>query len=91
MSQPLPRFTPPPHEGDTAAMDQALAEARDDLNRLIDHLRPRATDVGIDLAVSRLVQGLLNDLDWDRLVLASTLGAAVGRLAAPKQPTGGAA
>lgn len=61
-----------------ALMDQALAEAEDDCLRLVDHLRSKGGDPA--RATADLVQGLLDDPRWDRLELASTLGAAVAML-----------
>jgi hypothetical protein len=60
---------------DIALMDQALAEAREDLLRLVGHLRQCTDDRA--RSTSGLVQGLLDHPEWDRLMLASVLGAAV--------------
>lgn len=76
---PLPIFITPP--GDPSHMAAALAEARADLTRLVDHARPRVARDGADIATSQLVQGLLDSPDWDRLELASVLGAAVAAIA----------
>ena len=74
-----PEFTSPP--GDIAQMDQALAEARNDMRTLVDHLRTKVAEDGPAVAASQLVQGLLDSPSWDRLELASVLGAAVAALA----------
>jgi hypothetical protein len=76
MAEP-PRFASTP--ADVALMDQALAEADNDCLRLVDHLRAKDGDRA--RATAELVQGLLDSASWDRLELASTLGAAVAILA----------
>lgn len=76
MAEP-PRFASTP--ADVALMDQALAEADADCLRLVDHLRSKGGDRA--RATAELVQGLLDSPSWDRLELASTLGAAVAMLA----------
>lgn len=74
----MPLFMPVPD--DVALMDQALAAARDDMRKLVDHLRCRTATRSRDVATSELVQGLLDSPDWDRLELASTLGAAIAQI-----------
>lgn len=76
-------MTTPSYPGDDPArialMDQALAEADADCLRLVAHLRTRTGDRA--RATAAFVQGLLDDPSWDRLELASTLGAAIAMLA----------
>lgn len=67
--------TPTPESIDVGLMDQALAEAKSDCLRLVEHLKNRTGDRA--RATSELVQGMLDHPSWDRLELASTLGAAV--------------
>ena len=61
--------------------DQALAETRDDLNKLLDAARKYLADTEPDEVISDMVQGLLDQPAWDRLELASVLGMAVVDLA----------
>jgi len=69
-----------------ALLDEARAEARDDLNNCLDAFREQFDSHGEDWAVTWFVQGLLDEASWDRLNLVTALGEAVARLVA-KEPT----
>lgn len=82
MTRALPEFTTVP-EPDSPWRQEALDEARDDLNRLVAYTRHRAEVVGLTQAQLDLAQGLLDDRDWRRATVSCTvLAAAVARLAA---------
>jgi hypothetical protein len=82
MTRPLPEFTTVP-EPDSPYRQDALDESRDDLNRLVAHLRRHAESVGLEQAQIDLAQGLLDSRDWRRATVSCTvLAAAVARLAA---------
>ncbi len=64
-----------------AMLDQALAESRSDLARLLDTARKLVAERGPDIAADQLIQGLLGQQEWDRLNLSTVLGVALVELA----------
>lgn len=75
--------------GDLALMDQARAEARDDLAKLQAAFAGKASPRdGGAAAVTWLVQAILDSPSWGRLELASVLGEAVVLLESLASPKG---
>lgn len=68
-----------------AQLDQARSEARDDLDRLLTHFDAERAAAGEPAAVAEVVQGLIDEPMWDRMLMASVLGEALARLV--DQPT----
>ena len=60
-----------------AMLDQALAESRSDLARLLDTARRFVAERGPDIAADQLIQGLLGQQSWNRLNLSTVLGVAL--------------
>lgn len=66
---------------DLALMDQARAEARDDLARLRAAYAGKASSRDESAALTWLVQGMLDGPSWGRLELVTVLGEALAELA----------
>lgn len=56
-------------------------EARADLDRLVSYATKKLAEIGADQAAAEMTQGLLAQPSWDRMMIATVLGAALVRLA----------
>jgi len=75
------RHLDPKQLADVAGMDQAMAEAADDLRLLIEHATANYGDLDETRATADYAQGLLGEASWQRMELVSVLALAVVRLA----------
>lgn len=64
-----------------AEIEVVYADARDDLDTLVDAARRMLGTGGPAKAAVSMTTGLLQQAEWDRILLASVVGAAVVRLA----------
>lgn len=71
----------PAQLANVGGMDQAVAEARDNLEDLIAYARKAEADWDDTRLGAEIAQGLMNMGAWNRTSLAGVLGVAVARLA----------
>lgn len=84
-SRPAAAEVLPP--GQLAALDQARAEARDDLDNCRVAFIASARRTGEDVAVSTFVEGLIAEESWTPIALASMVVEALALLTQPANNT----